>query len=316
MTSSPRLSVAPMTPPVWMPPPAQMLEKARGQWSRPGCSVPAGALASPRAGAAVEADLRRAAELAGDDDEHALVQSARVDVLDERGDRLVVVRQRKRSASKTGAGSPRDRPSCCTRPHSGPLRLAGDDLHARFDQPAREQQLLAPAIAPVAIAGARVFLAQIERIARLRIGQQRHRLRFELIERAEFALRDRSRAPACRGSAAARRDRSAAATPRRSERPMLGTSKFGRFGSSSHRERRIRVAQIGGAVVFERRIHADVVRQRIRAPAVFRAQIVGHRHPVRQLRLRLVARVGVAREHLHRARRMAAAPSGSSSAAP
>ena len=30
-----------------MPPPAQILEKARGQWSRPGCCVPAGALAFP-----------------------------------------------------------------------------------------------------------------------------------------------------------------------------------------------------------------------------------------------------------------------------
>ena len=45
-----------------------------------------------RAGAAVEADLRRAAKLAGDDHEHALVESARVDVFDERGHRAVVGR--------------------------------------------------------------------------------------------------------------------------------------------------------------------------------------------------------------------------------
>ncbi len=31
--------------PCWMPLPAQMFENARGQWSRPGCLVPAGALA-------------------------------------------------------------------------------------------------------------------------------------------------------------------------------------------------------------------------------------------------------------------------------
>jgi len=46
-TSSPRLSVAPITRPVWMPPPAQMFEKARVQWPRPGWTVPAAALASP-----------------------------------------------------------------------------------------------------------------------------------------------------------------------------------------------------------------------------------------------------------------------------
>ena len=90
-----------MTRPVGMPPPAQMFEKARGQWSRPGCTVPAGPLASPAPVLRSYLDLGRAAELAGDHHQHALVQAARVDVLDEGRHRLVVGPARNRMASKT-----------------------------------------------------------------------------------------------------------------------------------------------------------------------------------------------------------------------
>ena len=63
-----------------------------------------------------------------------------------------------------------------------------EDFDSRFDQPPCEQQLLAPLIAAVTITHTRVFAIQIECFFRFRIGQQRHRLRLELIECGEFSL--------------------------------------------------------------------------------------------------------------------------------
>ncbi len=57
-----------------------------------------------------------------------------------------------------------------------------------LDQAACEQELLAPAVASVAVAGLFVLLAQVEGVARAWVRQQRQRLRLELIQRAQFAF--------------------------------------------------------------------------------------------------------------------------------
>ena len=54
-------------------------------------------------------------------------------------------------------------------------------------QSAGEEQLLAPRVATVAITGVIVFLRQVEGFLGLGVGEQRHRLSFELVESCQFA---------------------------------------------------------------------------------------------------------------------------------
>ena len=163
MTSSPLVSVAPMTWPVWMPPPDQRLVKARGQWSRPGWTVPEGALA-------------------------ALIEGA----------------------------------------FEGIEFLPQRDL---------------------------------------------------AIETADFSG---------------------------VRQPDVGDGELRLAGIAGDDEGRPGVAEIGGAVVLERRVDADVGRQGAFARTILRAHVVGDGHPVGIARLGFVARVGVAGEELHRAGGMAA----------
>ena len=74
-------------------------------------------------------------------------------------------------------------------PHSGEaFRQTGrHHIHTRFHHPSREKQLLSPRIAPIAVTRCRVFAAQIKSLFRLWTGHQRHRLRFEFIQRGKLA---------------------------------------------------------------------------------------------------------------------------------
>src|SRR5690606_6233638 len=108
-------------------------------------------------GAAVEADLRGAAEFAGDDDEDALVETAGVDVLDQRGDGAVVVRHAEAQGLELvlvhGMVVP-----VADAAAEGTAQAAGDDLDAGLDEAAGEEELLAPAVAAVAVARGGVLL--------------------------------------------------------------------------------------------------------------------------------------------------------------
>src|ERR1051325_2571929 len=73
-------------------------------------------------------------------------------------------------------------------PTQGAAQAGGQYIDARLDQATRQEQLLSPSVAAVAITNARVFPTQIERFLGLRVCQQGHRLRFELIEGGQFAL--------------------------------------------------------------------------------------------------------------------------------
>ena len=122
-------------------------------------------------------NARRAAKFPGHDDEHALVEAARVDVFDERRHRLIV------------NGSPKligledvmvDRMIVPVRDATAECAVErrGDDIDPRFDQPAGHQALLPPLIAAVTIANRSRFEIQIERTSRQSAGQQIERLRF------------------------------------------------------------------------------------------------------------------------------------------
>ncbi len=137
-TCSPRASVAPMTWPVRMPPPANSIELAGGQWSRPGCDAAAAAVGRGR-------DARRAAELAGDHDQHPAVEPALVDVFDQRRDGLVESGGPEFMASKTWwftAWSSQ----LCHAAAQGAVERRGHQLDARLDQPPGQQALLPPGV--------------------------------------------------------------------------------------------------------------------------------------------------------------------------
>ncbi len=76
------------------------VENARGQWSRPGCTVPAGPLAFPAPVLGEYSILGRATKLASHDYQDAFVQAASIDVLDQCRDRLVIRGCADRMASK------------------------------------------------------------------------------------------------------------------------------------------------------------------------------------------------------------------------
>ncbi len=254
-------------------------------------------------GAAVEADLRRAAELAGDDDEDALVEAAGVDVLDQGGDGAVVVRHAETEGLELvlvhGVVVPVADAST-----EGTAQAARDDLDAGLDEAAGEEELLAPAVAAVAVADRGVFLAQVEGVAGLRIGEQGHGLALEFIEGAEFALLVEGALELvealAQGDAVAEAARLGGVAETDVRHGEIGAVRV-----VADREGGVGVAEVGGAVVFEGRVDPDVVRERVAAFAVL-GPVMGHRHPVGEARLRFVAFVAVAREHLHRASGVAA----------
>ena len=130
-------------------------------------------VAGPGAGGVT--DLGRAAEFAGHHDQHALVKSACVDVFDQRRDRLIVGWRPEFHGVEDmvidGVVVPVLHPAT-----QGAAQAGRQHIDAGFHQPPRQQQLLPPGIAAVAVAGPMVFATQVERFLRLRIRQQRHRL--------------------------------------------------------------------------------------------------------------------------------------------
>ena len=158
---SPRRSVAPMTWPV-------LIRRPPRSWSWPAASG-RGRAARSR-GCACDAstaarhvrDPRSAAELARDDDEHSLVETPVVNVLDQRRHRLVEVRSAKgqgfedvvvdRMVVPVGDASA-----------EGSVEGRGDDLHARFDQSARLSGIAGPTGAGRNDRGCRIFKVQVER---------------------------------------------------------------------------------------------------------------------------------------------------------
>ena len=111
-----------------------------------------------------------------------------MNVLDERGDRLIVspatVAQAVEDVRVHGVVVP----VVARRAADRAVEIAVDDLDARLDESAREEKLLPPTVAPVAVARAVVFLGEVEGVAGLRIREQRHGLPFKLVERAEFTF--------------------------------------------------------------------------------------------------------------------------------
>ena len=129
---------------------------------------------------------RRAAEFTGDNHHHALVEPALVQILDQSANRLVVIGgpqlHRLEDVVIDGmvvpvahASAQFSRESC------------GDELDARFDQPAGHQALLPPTVAAVSVAHFRFLAAQVEGVSRRRVGEHVPGLRFEFIERQHRA---------------------------------------------------------------------------------------------------------------------------------
>ena len=125
-------------------------------------------------------------ELTRDDDQHTLVEAAFVDVLDQSSHRLVV-----RSCAE-----PQGFEHIVIDGMIVPVLHAATewtteagrhDFDTGFDESAGEEQLLAPGVAAVAVAGAVVFLRQVEGFLGLGVREQRHRLGFKLVESSQFA---------------------------------------------------------------------------------------------------------------------------------
>ena len=248
-------------------------------------------------------DPWRAAKLTGDDDEDTLIEAPVVDVLDERRHRLVVgigpVAEGVEDMVVDGMVVPVADPAT---QRSGELR--GDDVDPRLDEPAAHEELLPPGVAAVAVAGRIVLTREVEGLLRAGVGEEGHRLGLELIEGLEVGLlfnRPLERIKLlAEGDAAVE---SGAVTPRGGA--DVGHREARLVWVAGDDERLVGVAEIGRPVVFQRRADADVARERVDARPLLGAEVVGHRHPVGVFRLWFVARVGIAREHLHRTGRMA-----------
>ena len=143
------------------------------------------------------ADPRRPAELAGDHDEHAAVEAARVDVLDQGAHGLVEVPaarlHRVEDVVVDRVVVPVADPAA-----ERAVQARRHEVHARLDQPPGQQAALAPGVAAVAVAEPRVFAVEVERPPCLRAGQQRVRLSLEGVEGRPTASGRRARGGARR----------------------------------------------------------------------------------------------------------------------
>ena len=172
------------------------------------------------------------------------------------------------------------------------------------DETAREMNRLYMAESSVSVTGGNadhrvaVRAAEVEGIAGLRVGEQGHGLGLELVERPELAFLVKGALQFVEVAAQGK--------------PITETTRLGGIGEAdvrhleigairivAHGEGRVGVAEVSGTIILKRRIHPDVVRQWIVAFFSLPAQVMGHRHPVGEARLGLVALVGVTREHLH-----------------
>jgi hypothetical protein len=68
------------------------------------------------------------------------------------------------------------------------IEACGEHIDAGFDESSGHEQLLAPGVAAVAIAGAVVFASEVEGIFRGGVGEQCEGLLFEFVEGPEFSL--------------------------------------------------------------------------------------------------------------------------------
>jgi hypothetical protein len=70
---------------------------------------------------------------------------------------------------------------------NGPSQRCRDQVHSRFDEASREQTLLAPRVAAIAVANRIVLFGKIKRTARRRGREHVPRGCFELVERAHVS---------------------------------------------------------------------------------------------------------------------------------
>ena len=256
------------------------------------------------AGARAVADLRGSPELPGHHDEHAIGETAVVDILDEGRDGIVIRRGPEAEGLEDvvidGVVVPDAGPAA-----QRPAQFGGDDVDPRLHQPPGHEQLLPPGIASVAVAGGVILAGQIEGMPRLTAGEELEGLRLEGVERlhlqspADRAL-ERVELPANPYAAA--------------EAILLGGTPEAEIRNGERWRARITgddewppgIAEIGGAVVAERRIDADIPRQRVRPRSALGEEAIGDAHPIRKPGLGLVLGVHVAGEHLHRSGRMPA----------
>ena len=108
------------------------------------------------AGTGLVADLRRPAEFASDDDEHSLIETALIDVLDQSGHGLVI-RDRAKLHRLENVVVDRVVVPVLNAATQRTSQTARQNLDARLHQSPREQQLLPPRVASVAVAESRRF---------------------------------------------------------------------------------------------------------------------------------------------------------------
>ena len=80
------------------------------------------------------------------------------------------------------------------------VEFGGDDFDARFHEPSREQALLTPSVAAVAIAHGVAFAAQVKGLPRFGADEHIDRLRLEAIERCISVLLVKAAAHVVKGS--------------------------------------------------------------------------------------------------------------------
>ena len=233
-----------------------------------------------------------------------------MDVLDERGHGLVVGPAAVAQAVEDVGVHCVVIPVVAGGAADGAVQIAMDDFDTRLHEPTREEKLLAPTVAAVAVAGAGVFLAEVEGVAGLGIREQSNGLRLELVERAEFAF-------LVEGSL-----QRVEVLPER--RAIAEAAGFGGAGLADvghlevrparvvgDGEGRVGIAQVGrpGVAAFDG-VDGDVVGQRAGAAGLLGAEVVRHAHPIGILGRGFVALVRVARKHPQMAGGMATRPVG------
>ena len=228
-----------------------------------------------------------------------MVESSLVDVFDQSRDGLVVDLG---SESQSVEDVMVDR-MIVPVPHPSAQRstqAGGKNFDPSFDQPSCHEELLAPSVSTISVACAVVFLGQIEGFFRFRAREQRDRLGFKLIERAEFT-------GAVKGSGEGIEFLPQAASTAKSldlvgiGEPDVGDREVWIARISRDGKGGVHIAKVGRSIVFQRRVDPDVAWQGILAlRLIARTQVVRHGHPIGILRLGFIPRFRISREHLHR----------------
>ena len=252
-------------------------------------------------------DARRAAELTCHNHQHAFVETALVDVFNQCRNGLIdkrsSVRQRVENVMVDGMVVPVGNAAT-----ERPVEFGGDDFHAGFDQPSREQALLTPLMSSVPISHRVGFAMEFKRLLGRRGRQQVHGLRLEPVDRIHHARLVDIAAHAIESRA----NVDPVSQPlflHVVAQTNVGDVKFGTAGIAENLERFVRGSKISRAgnrevVVTIDRIDGDVIWNVPRPPG---PKVIGDRHPIGIARHELVLSVGIARKHLQRTGRMPAA---------